>query len=95
MITELKSTPPFIHFGFYKTEEQIITGSEVTVWISTLFGESQKTVMLETEIPFREISPYEYVLIPQLPGTYNLQLTVTDTDEKENLTSNTLTLKVT
>ena len=97
MIQEIRSTPPFIDFGFGITETTIATGKPATVWLSTLYNQDDYIVLLAafnggTVTP---VSNYQFKVSYTTPGTYQLQITVYTKAKNISLASNILTLIVT
>lgn len=95
MIHELRNTPPFIDFGFGITGKTIPRGETVTVWQSTLYNESvYQTALNAPDGEVTKISDFEYTVVYNTPGVYQLSLVVGSTIRKISLQSNTITLTV-
>lgn len=96
MINQLKTLPPFIDFGFGKTQQQVTVGTPVTVWLNTLYNQETYSFTLHaTGAAVTRISNYEYVVTYPTPGTYTVSMGVGTANKKISLASNTLTLIVT
>jgi hypothetical protein len=94
MIEQLKNAPPFIDFGFGRTVSQISVGDPVTVWLNTLYNTELYNFNLLTRGTVTRISNYEYEIIYNQPGSYEVKLSVSTSNKKISLESNVLTITV-
>jgi hypothetical protein len=94
MIEQLKNAPPFIDFGFGRTHLQAAVGEPITVWLNTLYNKEQYNFNLLTRGTVTKISNYEYEIIYNQPGSYEVKLSVSTSNKKISLESNVLTITV-
>jgi hypothetical protein len=96
MIHQFKYQTPFISFGFGVTQKKVAAGSPVTIWLVTLYNESEYTFNLTGGGgAIDAVSNYEYSLSNLSRGTYTFSLRVTTKDKRTSLESKVLTLTIT
>lgn len=85
---------PVINFGLGLTSVTVQAGTPVTVWQHTLYNTGAFNFVLSAPGTIQQISPYEYAVTCNVPGTYSLSLSVVPSDKRNSLVSNSLTLIV-
>jgi len=96
MIHELKNITPFISFDFGITQTQAAVSQLVTIWLSTLYNQEAYTFVLSAPgAVVTKITNYEYFVAYPSAGSYQVSLTVVNTEKTTNLVSNILNLTIT
>jgi len=96
MIHQFKYQTPFISFGFGVTQKTVTAGTPLTIWLVTLYNESEYTFSLTGGGgAINAVSNYEYSISNLSRGTYTFSMRVTTKDKHTSLDSNVLTLTIT
>jgi len=94
MIQELKNITPFISFGFGLTRAEINVATPITVWLDTLYNQSEFEFTIGANgATVNKISNYEYRLTYTSTGYKEVVMNI-GTKDKNFLRSNTLILTV-
>jgi len=95
MIQELKNITPFVSFGFGLTRAEINVATPVTVWLDTLYNQSEfDFTIVANGATVVKVSNYEFRLAYVTTGNREIYLNVGTKDKVTTLKSNTLTIIV-
>lgn len=95
MIVNLKSIIPFISFDFAYTEKTIQAGDTLNVWLTSVFNEDDYSFKLTTSgATSVKIDNYQYSILYETPGSFSIEMEVSNTAKTKILTSNKLNVTV-
>lgn len=95
MIQQLRDIVPAINFDFGLSEKTISAGSDVIVWLDSIYNQDAYSFGISAvgSSEINIISNYQYTITYDTPGTYEITVNVS-IKGKSSKTSNTLTITV-